>query len=170
MAKKKPLGRRRFLGLSICSSLAISTTFSVPNIVRARNASDKLRICVIGIRGRGMGLATGFASRPNALVTHICDVNQSLFKTAAQKIKDVQQVEPMAVQDLRRVMDDKSIDAIVVATPDHWHALATIWGCQAGKHVYVEKPISQNVFEGWQEVQASRKYDRRVQVGTQCRS
>ncbi|MCE2811732.1 MAG: Gfo/Idh/MocA family oxidoreductase [Planctomycetaceae bacterium] len=170
MAKKKQIGRRRFLGLSLSSTLAISPMFSVPHTVHAKNSWNKLRLCVIGIRGRGMGLATGFASRPNAVVTHVCDVSSNLFGDAIKKIKDVQQVEPMAVQDLRRVMDDKTIDAIVVATPDHWHALATIWGAQAGKHVYVEKPISQNVFEGWQEVQASRKYDRRVQVGTQCRS
>ena len=141
MAKKKQIGRRRFLGLSLSSSLAISPMFSVPHTVHAKNSWNKLRLCVIGIRGRGMGLATGFASRPNAVVTHVCDVNSNLFGDAIKKIRDVQQVEPMAVQDLRRVMDDKTIDAIVVATPDHWHALATIWGAQAGKHVYVEKPI-----------------------------
>ena len=74
------------------------------------------------------------------------------------------------MKDLRRVLDDKSVDAIVVTTPDHWHALATIWGCQAGKHVYVEKPISNNIFEGRQMVAAARKYNRVVQVGTQSRS
>ncbi len=117
-----------------------------------------------------MGLATNFASNPNSVVTQICDVNENLFADTVKKLGDIQGVEPKPVQDLRRVMDDKSIDAIAVATPDHWHALATIWGCQAGKHVYVEKPISNNVFEGWQEIQAARKYDRLVQVGTQSRS
>lgn len=117
-----------------------------------------------------MGLATNFAANPNSVVTQICDVNENLFADTVKKLGDIQGVEPKPVQDLRRVMDDKSIDAIAVATPDHWHALATIWGCQAGKHVYVEKPISNNVFEGWQEIQAARKYDRFVQVGTQSRS
>jgi predicted dehydrogenase len=117
-----------------------------------------------------MGLATNFAANPNSVVTQICDVNENLFADTVKKLRDIQGVEPKPVQDLRRVMDDKSIDAIAVATPDHWHALATIWGCQAGKHVYVEKPISNNVFEGWQEIQAARKYDRLVQVGTQSRS
>lgn len=117
-----------------------------------------------------MGLATNFASNPNSVVTQICDVNENLFADTVKKLRDIQGVDPKPVQDLRRVMDDKSIDAIAVATPDHWHALATIWGCQAGKHVYVEKPISNNVFEGWQEIQAARKYDRLVQVGTQSRS
>jgi predicted dehydrogenase len=117
-----------------------------------------------------MGLATNFASNPNSVVTQICDVNENLFADTVKKLGDIQGVDPKPVQDLRRVMDDKSIDAIAVATPDHWHALATIWGCQAGKHVYVEKPISNNVFEGWQEIQAARKYDRLVQVGTQSRS
>ena len=74
------------------------------------------------------------------------------------------------MQDIRRVLDDKSIDAISIATPNHWHALATIWACQAGKDVYVEKPVSHNVTEGRRMVEAARKYDRIVQTGTQCRS
>ena len=78
--------------------------------------------------------------------------------------------EPKVVQDLRRVLDDKSIDAISIATPNHWHALATIWACQAGKDVYVEKPVSHNVSEGRRMVEAARKYNRIVQTGTQCRS
>ena len=78
--------------------------------------------------------------------------------------------EPTVVQDIRRVLDDKSIDAISIATPNHWHALATIWACQAGKDVYVEKPVSHNVTEGRRMVEAARKYDRIVQTGTQCRS
>jgi predicted dehydrogenase len=170
MLGKKQSGRRVFLGqlAGLAFAGAVGTKF--PSVSRAAGSRDKIRLCVIGIRGRGMSLATGFAGRPNALVTHICDVNENLFGDAIKKIRDIQQFDPKPVQDLRRIIDDKAIDAIVVATPDHWHALATIWGCQSGKHVYVEKPISHNVFEGWQEVQASGKYRRRVQVGTQCRS
>ncbi len=117
-----------------------------------------------------MSLAQTFAKLPNARITHICDVNQSRFDPAIQAIADIQKSKPQAVQDIRRVLEDKSVDAMVIATPDHWHALATIWSCQAGKHVYVEKPISNNLFEGWQMIQAARKYDRVVQVGTQSRS
>src|SRR5262249_61164171 len=111
-----------------------------------------------------------FAALKNAQITHVCDVNTPLLGPFAKAISDIQKSEPKPVQDLRRVLEDKSVDAIVVTTPDHWHALATIWGCQAGKHVYVEKPISNNVFEGWQMVAAARKYNRVVQVGTQSRS
>ena len=158
--------RRSFVaGSSLLAASVASSRASA-----AADSNDKVRVCVIGVRGRGMGLATNFASNPNSVVTQICDVNENLFADTVKKLRDIQGVEPKPVQDLRRVMDDKSIDAIAVATPDHWHALATIWGCQAGKHVYVEKPISNNVFEGWQEIQAARKYDRLVQVGTQSRS
>jgi len=132
--------------------------------------SERVNVCVIGIRGRGNGLGRGFAELPNAQVTHICDVNESLLDPFAQQISEIQKSEPKRLTDLRRALDDKSIDAIVVATPDHWHALATIWGCQAGKHVYVEKPVSNNVFEGRQMIAAARKYNRVVQVGTQSRS
>lgn len=133
-------------------------------------ANDRVSVCVIGVRGRGSGLGTNFARLPDVQVTHICDVNQPLLEAYGKQIAEVQKSTPKPVQDLRRVLDDKSVDAIVVATPDHWHALATIWGCQAGKHVYVEKPISNNVFEGQQMVAAARKHKRVVQVGTQSRS
>lgn len=133
-------------------------------------ANERVNVCVIGVRGRGSGLGTNLAGLPDVQVTHICDVNESLLDSYGKQIAEVQKSAPKPVQDLRRVLDDPSVDAIVVATPDHWHALATIWGCQAGKHVYVEKPISNNVFEGAQMVAAARKYDRVVQVGTQSRS
>ena len=129
-----------------------------------------MTLCVVGVRGRGSSLARDFAQLPQAQITHVCDVNESLLGPFANQIGEIQQSQPKQVQDLRRVLEDKSVDAIVVATPDHWHALATIWGCQAGKHVYVEKPISNNVFEGYQMVAAARKYNRVVQVGTQSRS
>lgn len=170
MSNQNPLGRRGFLQRTATAGVTGLATMLTTNAAKPAPSSEKVRLCVIGIRGRGLSLATQFAARPNAIVSHICDVNENLFDETIRKIRDIQQVQPKPVQDLRRIMDDPTIDAIVVATPDHWHALATIWGCQAGKHVYVEKPISNNLFEGWQEIQASRKYDRRVQVGTQCRS
>lgn len=132
--------------------------------------SERTTVCIVGVRGRGMGLAQTFAKLPNAQVTHVCDINQARFEPATKAIAEIQKSTPKTVQDLRKVLDDPSVDAIVVATPDHWHALATIWACQAGKHVYVEKPISNNIFEGWQMIQAARKYNRVVQVGTQSRS
>jgi predicted dehydrogenase len=124
----------------------------------------------MGIRGRGKGLARGFAGNPGAQVTHLCDVDERLYGPLVKEVASDQGAEPGTVRDVRRVLDDPSVDALVIATPDHWHALATIWACQAGKHVYVEKPASHNVAEGRRMVEAARKYKRVVQLGTQSRS
>jgi predicted dehydrogenase len=162
----QPSTRRNFLAATSLSAVCAATSTR-----RAKAApSDRLSVCLIGVRGRGSGLAKNFAVLPDVAITHICDVNEATWGSSVKLISDIQQREPKPVQDLRRIMDDKSIDAIIVATPDHWHALATIWGCQAGKHVYVEKPISNKVFEGRQMVAAARRYNRVVQVGTQSRS
>jgi predicted dehydrogenase len=154
--------RRQFLYASAGALLAGGAAKAAP--------SERVTLCVVGIRGRGASLASNFAALPNAHITHVCDVNTNLLGPFAKKIADIQKSEPKQVQDLRRVLEDKSVDALVVATPDHWHALATIWGCQAGKHVYVEKPISHNIGEGRKMVEAARKHNRIVQVGTQSRS
>jgi predicted dehydrogenase len=159
--------RRGFL--TTASATAASTAALAGTHAKAA-PSDRTTLCIIGVRGRGMSLAREFARLPNAQITHICDINRAQFEPASNAIQEIQKSKPQPVQDIRQVLADKSIDAIVVATPDHWHALATIWGCQAGKHVYVEKPISHNVFEGLQMIQAARNYNRSVQVGTQSRS
>ena len=133
--------------------------------------SDRLHVAVVGIRGRGKALLSGFAKLPNSQVTHLCDVNTEYFPAQSKQVADLQGgVTPECVQDIRKLLENKSIDAIAVATPDHWHALASIWGCQAGKHVYVEKPCSHNITEGRSMVKAARKHNRVVQVGTQSRS
>lgn len=165
------LNRRTFLKDSARAAAAgaAGVTLLSRNAVKAA-PSERVTVCVVGIRGRGRGLATNLAGLKNAHITHLCDVNTEYFGPIGKAISAIQQSDPKPEQDLRRILDNKSIDAIVVATPDHWHALATIWGCQAGKHVYVEKPISHNVFEGRQMVAAARKYNRTVQVGTQSRS
>lgn len=162
--------RRTFLaGTAAATAASWAGVAGAPRTVKAA-PSERLSVCVIGIRGRGSSLARDFAALPEAQVTHVCDVNEPLLGPFAQQIAAIQKTAPKPLTDLRQALDDKSIDAIVVATPDHWHALATIWGCQAGKHVYVEKPISNNVFEGRQMVAAARKHRRVVQVGTQSRS
>lgn len=134
--------------------------------------SDRVNVAVVGIRGRGRSLIQSFARSPNCQLTHLCDVNTEYFgpigKLAAEAAGGGK--PPECVQDIRKLLEIKEIDAIVVATPDHWHALATIWGCQAGKHVYVEKPVSHNVGEGRVMVEAARKHKRHVQTGTQSRS
>lgn len=162
--------RRGFLG---ATAAVAAGTLPGPRPARA-SANERVRVCVVGVRGRGLSLARSFAAQPDAVVTHVCDVNENVFGTAIEAVRAAggggSGPEPRPVQDLRRVLDDKAVDALVVATPDHWHALATIWGCQAGKHVYVEKPVSNGIFEGRQMVLAARRHDRLVQVGTQSRS
>jgi predicted dehydrogenase len=103
-------------------------------------------------------------------IAQVCDVDESFFPIAQKLLSDKERPQARTEKDLRRVLEDKSIDAVVVATPDHWHALATIWACQAGKHVYVEKPASHNLREGRLMVEAARKYTRVVQLGTQSRT
>lgn len=162
--------RRQFLQNSAAAIAGAATVTIMSRNTAKAAASERVTICMVGIRGRGKGLANNIAKLPNAHITHLCDVNELLLAPMAKSIADIQKSEPKQVKDLRDVLADKSVDAIVVATPDHWHALATIWGCQAGKHVYVEKPISHNIFEGRKMVEASRKYNKVVQVGTQSRS
>lgn len=143
--------------------------FSTARRARAA-ASERVRLAMVGIRGRGGQLAKDFAARPDCEIAYLCDVDESLLPGRASEVKQVQGKAPLVVGDFRRALDDKSVDAIVVATPDHWHALATVWGCQALKDVYVEKPASQSPWEGRKMVEAARRYDRVVQVGTQNRS
>jgi predicted dehydrogenase len=112
----------------------------------------------------------GWGDQKNARITTLCDVDKNVIGSAMKAVTSLYGAEPKFEQDLRRVFDDPNVDAVSIATPNHWHALATIWACQAGKDVYVEKPVSHNVREGRRMVEAARKYGRIVQTGTQCRS
>ena len=139
---------------------------------RVLGANDRVVLANVGIRGQGNALKRGFAKLKNVEIKTLCDIDENLFASRANdpRLADVATFKPGYVQDLRRVLDDKDVDAILVATPNHWHALATIWGLQAGKHVFVEKPASHTVWEGRKMFEASRKYNRLVQVGTMNRS
>ncbi|MBY0373957.1 MAG: Gfo/Idh/MocA family oxidoreductase [Bryobacteraceae bacterium] len=137
---------------------------------KAVAAPDKLRVAVIGVNGRGKDHIQGLMKQPDAEVAMICDVDMQIAEKTAQMIDQRYQKKVEIVQDLRRVFDNKNIDAVTIATPNHWHSLATIWACQAGKDVYVEKPGSHNVFEGRKMVEAAKKYNRIVQHGVQLRS
>jgi predicted dehydrogenase len=140
---------------------------------RILGANDRVVTASIGIRGQGNSLKRGFAQLQNVEIKTLCDIDENL---AASRINDknvlakVPAFKPGFVQDLRRVLDDKDIDAVVIAAPNHWHAVATIWALQAGKHVYVEKPASHTVLEGRRMVEAARGYNKVVQVGTMNRS
>lgn len=134
-------------------------------------ANDRLRVCVMGINGRGKSHLGNFAKIKNVDVTTICDVDSRLFNERSKKyFTDKGLPEPKTEQDIRKVLDDKDVDIISIATPNHWHSLATIWACQAGKDVYVEKPMTHNVFEGRKVVEAAHKYKSIVQHGVQLRS
>ena len=139
---------------------------------RIIGANDKVVTASIGINGQGNGLKRGFAKLKNVEIKTLCDVDGNLFASRANdaQLKDIATFKPGFVQDMRRVLDDKDIDAVVIATPNHWHALATIWALQAGKHVYVEKPASHTVLEGRLMTNAARAYGKIVQVGTMNRS
>jgi predicted dehydrogenase len=141
---------------------------SVPN--RAAGPNEKFVIACMGIRGRGGSLLHGFAELPEVEVAVICDLDTRLFGKYVASVEQRQKKRPRTETDFRRILDDKSIDALVIGTPDHWHAIPTILACQAGKHVYVEKPASHNIREGEVMVAAARKYSRVVQVGIQSRS
>ncbi len=133
--------------------------------------NEVLRVAVIGVHGRGKEHIQGWGNlKKDARITTICDADLNVTNGPKKTVERLYKAEPKVVQDFRRVLDDKSIDVVSIATPNHWHALMAIWACQAGKDVYVEKPVSHNVIEGRRIVEAARKYDRIVQTGTQCRS
>ena len=133
-------------------------------------ANEKIRVACIGVRGRGNSVMKMFADERDCDVTHICDVRKSMRDQRGREMKESTGLMPKLVNDYRELLDDKSVDAFMVATPDHWHALLTIHGCLAGKDVYVEKPASHNILEGKTAVAAARKKNRIVQLGTQRRS
>ena len=139
---------------------------------RVLGANDRVVLASIGVRGQGNALKRGFAKLPNVEIKTICDIDANLAdeRVNDKQLATVPTFKPGFVQDLRRVLDDKDIDGVIIATPNHWHALATIWAVQAGMHVYVEKPASHTVWEGRKMVEAASKYKKIVQVGTMNRS
>jgi predicted dehydrogenase len=141
-------------------------------IGRILGANDRVVLAGIGIRGQGQALTRGFARLANVEVKTLCDIDANLAaeRTNDKRLAEVPTFKPGFVQDLRRVLDDKDIDAVYIATPNHWHALATVWALQAGKHVYVEKPSSHTVWEGRRMVEAAARFNKLVQVGTMNRS
>lgn len=165
-----PLSRREFVkasSLGISAGLAAATVLGGAPAQAARGPNDKIVVGLIGCGGRGTADATRFKNLPNVEVAYVCDVDDAR-RMAAMKALDVPSAG--AVSDMRRVLDDKAVDAVIIATPDHWHSPASILACDAVKHVYVEKPISHNIREGRLLVDASARNKTIVQHGTQCRS
>lgn len=152
---------------------AATGAFSASSYRRIIGANDRINIAVIGTRGQGFGHLrrwSAMAKEENVLVKTICEVDENLWAERIAAVEERQGSKPGTTHDMRHVYDDADIDAVSIATPNHWHALATIWGVQAGKDVFVEKPCAHNVFEGRKMVEAARKYNKIVQVGFQNRS
>ena len=158
------MDRRTFLVGSLATAASTVRASSLPS------PNDTIRVACIGLRGRGTAHIRAYPTLPNVELAALCDVDESIL---AERLKDVESAtgkRPATYTDARKLLEDKSIDAISIATPNHWHTLLTVWGCQAGKDVYVEKPCSHNIFEAQQVVAAARRYNRMVQHGTQSRS
>ncbi len=165
--------RRRFLELAAATGMATATgalASAAPATVLARSANESINVAVMGVNNRGTALAQAFASLEGANVAYICDVDERAIATAKKAIDELQAEEPVGIVDFRQALDDESVDVLVVAAPNHWHAPATILACDAGKHVYCEKPCSHNAQEGEWMIEAARKHDRVVQIGTQRRT
>lgn len=165
----KKFTRRDMLKTALPGSLAV---MSIPTIIpsTAFGSNDRLRVAVIGINGRGKDHIAGFMKQANVEVATLCDVDNVVLQERATDFEKKYSKKVQTEQDLRKVYEDKTIDAVSIATPNHWHALAAIWACQAGKDVYVEKPACHNLFEGRKLVEAATKYNRIVQHGVQLRS
>ena len=138
-------------GVAVGADLFSSRLGAAPHVGgRILGANDRVVTASIGVRGQGNSLKRGFARLKNLEIKTLCDIDANLApeRIHDERLKDVPTFKPGFVQDFRRALDDKDIDAVVIATPNHWYALATIWALQAGKHVYVEKPSSHTVWEG----------------------
>lgn len=144
--------------------------FSSKSYGRIIGANDRITVGVMGTNGRGSGMAASFARQKDVEVIYICDVDDKAMAKGIASVKKVTNTEPKGVKDFRTSLSDKSLDAMYLAPPDHWHAPATIICCAANKHVYVEKPLCHNPHEGELAVAAARKYKRVVQMGSQRRS
>lgn len=164
--------RRTFLKRAAAASAAFST-FTISGTKssgRVIGANDTLRVAVAGIHGRGQSHMDAYTSLDGVEVVYLVDPDSSLFDSRSKRIESRGGKAPRCVQDIRQALDDRQVDAVSIATCNHWHSLMTIWACQAGKDVYVEKPLSHNLSEGRKAVEAARKYQRVVQHGTQQRS
>lgn len=166
--------RRQFLEESMLAAAAAAMAGLSPFPLRAqessKSANDTIRHAVIGLRNRGQDHIDEFLKCPGVEIAYLCDPDSEILEKTKRRVAEKQGRAPEAVADLRRMLDDKSIDTVSVAAPNHWHALATIWAIQAGKDVYCEKPVCHNVVEGRRMVEAARHHERLCQTGTQRRS
>ncbi len=166
------INRRQFLNESLHSAVGlILGAVALPLVPqRVFGANDKIVLALIGAGGRGTNLIQNITKLEKVETKYICEVDNNRGGNAINEVEKIQGYAPKRIVDMRKVFDDKDINAVIIATPEHWHALASIWACQAGKDVYVEKNISLSIWEGRKMIEAARKYKRILQAGTQNRS
>src|SRR5210317_1396976 len=145
------LNRRDFMG-----TLGAASTFTILNPTNAFSANEKIKVGIMGLGGRGRFLTERFVQRDDVEILYLCDVNQRRFSNVREIVAEYQDMQPKRTQDFRDMLNDPEVDVIVNATPVHWHALGTIMCCQAGKDVYVEKPMAHNMWEGRKMIEAAR--------------
>ena len=171
-SKPCPVTRRDFLktGLQVTSASLASLGAASFLPRRVLGANDRVRVAVCGVHGRGMDHIQSYSQIHNVQIAALCDIDENVLR---QRLSDMEKMglpKPETYIDVRKLLEDKSIDAVSIATPNDWHSLMAIWACQAGKDVYVEKPCSHNLWEGKQLIRAAQTYGRMVQHGTQSRS
>jgi predicted dehydrogenase len=164
----KMSNRRDFIKSSTSAVAASTLGFNLTSY--AGSPADTIRVAVVGFRSQGGGHINQYAKMPNVEIAALCDVDDSVMAKGCATVEKLTGKKPAQFQDFRKLLEDKSIDAVSIATPNHWHSLMGIWACQAGKDVYLEKPCSHSYWEGKQLVAAARKYNRIVQHGTNSRS
>lgn len=161
--------RRTFIQQT-ATAVAATSAFGFPSVGQSASANERVVMGVIGPGGMGSNLLSSFVEQKDVEIAYVCDVDSNRMAQAAKSVEKKTNKAPKQEKDMRRLFEDKVVDAVVIATPDHWHAPATILACDAGKHVYVEKPCSHNLREGRLMVEAARRNNRVVQTGTQTRS
>src|SRR3989440_1389933 len=160
--------RRKFLKTASAAGLGLVASPGFPSWLES--PGETVRVAVMGLNGRGTVLARTFARAAHAAVAYVCDVDSQVVAKSVSAVAGVQGKPPKGLGDFRKALEDKDVDALVIAAPDHWHTPAALLAMQAGKHVYVEKPCGHNAREGELLVEAQRKHRRVVQMGTQQRS
>ena len=158
---RQPITRRSFLKTSALATSAVA--MSARSYASVPGANDRVRVGVIGVRGMGFGHVRGYGKLDNVEVAAICDVDETIIRRRVADMERMKIGKPDTYEDLRRMLEDKNIDAVSVATPNHWHALAGYWAVQAGKHATLEKPGTHNIYEGQQLIKASKRYGKMIQ-------
>mgnify|MGYP001818393205 CR=1 FL=1 len=167
--------RRSFIKKSTAASAAVTIggvlpAFSARSYGRILGSNDRINVSVMGVNSRGKALASNFAQQKDCDVIHLCDVDSRAILACQKELETAQDIKTKGYRDFRESLQDKDVDAMVIAAPDHWHAPAALLAMQAGKHVYLEKPSSHNPREGELLIEAARQYDKAVQLGNQRRS